>query len=306
MPAGFERILGKRAILSALGPLAGVRATGDVTATASGADVVLPPFTYGVPIIGGQAVYARMVKTLPTNAITEEPEGTTVTSSGTAVAVRAVCGGPSGNLLAGTPIIWQPLPSGIVARGEVAAGGITGGVASSGAGSCARVVAFEGLGADAARALWEAQGEGFPAVVVSRMGSRPSQWSTARSQRRAHGFQIGVFSAHYAGNDERSEEGEHLLDEIGKILEGLEDVDGEIFSGPGCELGVEQRIQRSPNAHVWMIEATIHYGIPATDARLTDGVSWQAWETTQIQSAEPATDTQDPVVLADTTHEQEQ
>jgi hypothetical protein len=281
MPAGFERILGKRAILSALGPLAGVRATGDVTATASGADVVLPPFTYGVPIIGGQAVYARMVKTLPTNAITEEPEGTTVTSSGTAVAVRAVCGGPSGNLLAGTPIIWQPLPSGIVARGEVAAGGITGGVASSGAGSCARVVAFEGLGADAARALWEAQGEGFPAVVVSRMGSRPSQWSTARSQRRAHGFQIGVFSAHYAGN-------------------------GEIFSGPGCELGVEQRIQRSPNAHVWMIEATIHYGIPATDARLTDGVSWQAWETTQIQSAEPATDTQDPVVLADTTHEQEQ
>ena len=51
----YERLLTKRAILSALGPLAGTRATGNVTATASSASVTLPPFTYGVPIIGGKA-----------------------------------------------------------------------------------------------------------------------------------------------------------------------------------------------------------------------------------------------------------
>ncbi len=49
-PVGFERVLAKRALLSALGPLAGLRAEGNVTATATGAPVVLPAFTYGVPV----------------------------------------------------------------------------------------------------------------------------------------------------------------------------------------------------------------------------------------------------------------
>jgi hypothetical protein len=276
---GFERILGKRALLSALGPLAGTRATGDVTATASGANTVLPAYTYGVPVIGGKAITARMVKTLA---------DVTVTSGGTAVAVRSVCGGPSGNLPAGTPILWQPCPSGIVARGSVAAPGITGGVASTGPGSCARVVAYDNLGATDARSIWEAQGEGFPAIIVMRTGSRPEGLATVRASRREHTFSIAVVSAHYAGNDERGEEGEILLDRIEQTLEGLEDVEGEVFSGPGVELGNEQRSLWKPNAHIWLFDCTIHYALPAIDARLSDGVSWQPWETTRIEVAEPA------------------
>lgn len=294
---GFERILGKRALLSALGPLAGTRATGNVTATASGASTVLPAHTYGVPIIGGKAISARMVKTLA---------DVTVTSSGTAVAVRSVCGGPSGNLPAATPIIWQPLPSGIVARGAVAAGGIAGGVASTGPGSCARVVAYDGLGADAARTIWQAQGEGFPAIVVARLGSRVEQLATVRSARREHLFQIAVVSTHYSGEDERGEEGEILLDRIEQTLEGLEDVDGDVFTGPGVELGNEQRITVSPSAHVWLLDCLIHYALPAIDPRLTDGVSWQPWETTRIEVAAPAADPLEARSIVDVTVEHEQ
>lgn len=294
---GWERILGKRALLCALGPLAGTRATGNVTATATGAPTVLPAFTYGVPILGGKAVSARMVKTL---------EDTTVTSSGTAVAVRAVCGGPSGNLPAGTPVIWQPLPSGIAARGTVALAAITGGIASTGPGSCARVVAYDGLGQDAARTIWQAQGEGFPAIVVARMGSRVEQLATVRSSRREHLFQIAVVSAHYSGEDERGEEGEILLDRVEQILEGLEDVEGDVFTGPGVELGNEQRLVVSPSAHVWMIDCLIHYAMPAIDPRLTDGVSWAPWETTRIEVAAPAADPLEARSIVDVTVEQEQ
>lgn len=297
MTAGFERLLGKRALLCALGPLAGERATGNVTATATSADVVLPAFTYGIPVIGGKAIGSRMVKTLA---------AVTVTSAGTAVATRAVCGGPSGNLPAGTPILWQPLPTGIAPRGAVAVGGTTGGVASTGPGSCARVVAFDGLGRDDARTIWEAQGEGFPAVIVARMGSRVLQLTTVRASQRAHLFQIAIVSAHHSGDDERSEEGEHLLDEVEKQLEGLEDVEGEVFSGPGVQVGNEQRITRSPNAHIWLVDVAVHYSLPATDVRLTDGVSWQPWETTRIEVAEPATDTQDARTVVDVTVEHEQ
>lgn len=310
---GWERILGKRALLSALGPLAGTRATGNVTATATGANVELHPFTYGVPIIDRKAITARMVKTVPTYDAEGDPQPFTVTSGGTAIPVRSVCGGPSGNLPAGTPIIWQPAPTGMLARGAVTAGGITGGVASTGPGSCARVVAFEGLGQDDARRIWEVGGEGLPAIVVSRAGSRAAGGSargTVRSLQRAHSFTIHVFSAHYSGDDERAEEGELLLDRIEQTLQGLEDVDGDVFSGPGVDLGPEARVSRSPNVHVWVMEATVYYALPAIDARASngpgDGVSWAPWETTRIEVAAPAAAPLEARSVVDVTVEHEQ
>lgn len=288
-PVGFERVLAKRALLSALGPLAGLRAEGTVTATASGADVELPPFTYGIPIIDGKAVYARMVKVLPSGeGPKREPLGWTVTSAGTEVNVRAVCGGPSGNLPAGTPIVWQPLPAGLLARGAVGVDGIAGGLAQPGPGRCARVVAFEALDRGQADRVWEAQGEGFPAVIVARTGSTAREPGTIATTLRAHTFTIFVVSANYAGNDERAEEGELLLDAIESTLEGLEDVEGEFFSGPPCELGPDTRERpRNANVHVWSIEATVYYALKRIDVRLSDGVSWQPWATTQIQLAAP-------------------
>lgn len=305
-PVGFERVLAKRALLSALGPLAGLRAEGDVIATATGGDVTLPAFTYGVPVIDGKAVYARMVKVLPSGeGPRRQPLGWTVTSGGTAVSVRSVCGGPSGNLPAGTPILWQPLPTGLAARGTVAAGGVTGGLAQPGPGRCARVVAFETLGATAAQSVWEAPGEGLPAIVVARTGSTSREAGTVATTLRAHTFQIFVLSANYSGNDERAEEGELLLDAIESTLEGLEDVEGEFCSGPPCELGGEIRERpRSPNIHVWSIEATLYYALKRIDVRLSDGVSWQPWATTQIQVAEAATETLDAKVVLDVAAEQ--
>ncbi len=292
-PVGFERVLAKRALLCALGPLAGLRAEGNVTATATGAPVVLPAHTYGVPVIGGKATIARMVKT--TAAVT-------VTSSGTAVPVRAVCGGASGNLPAGTVIVWQPLPTGIAARGAVAAGGIAGGESQPGPGRCARVVAFETLGADAAKAIWEAPGADLPAIIVARTGSTVREAGTVASTIRQHTFQVYVASANYSGNDERAEEGELLLDAIESTLDGLEDVEGDVFTGPPCELGAEQRERpRSPNVHVWSIEVSVYYALKRIDVRLTNGVSWQPWATTQIQEVEPAAAPLDEKVVVDIT-----
>lgn len=284
-PVGFERVLAKRALLCALGPLAGLRATGNVTATATGADVTLPAFTYGVPMIGGKAVIARMVKVLPSGKDAGgNPLGWTVTSGGLDVPVRSVCGGPSGNLPAGTVIVWQPLPDGLAARGVVAAGDIAGGLAQPGPGRCARVVAFETLGADPGKAMWEAPGTDLPAIIVARTGSTPTGDATVNSTLRVHTFQLYVVSATYAGNDERAEEGELLLDAIESTLDGLADVEGDIFSGMPCELGSEQRERpRNPNLHVWSIEASVAYALNRIDVRLSDGVSWQPWATTRIE-----------------------
>lgn len=305
---GYERILAKRALMTALGPLAGIRATGNVIAEATSDPVELPPFTYGVPIIDGAAVYARMLRTLPSNPLYEEPEGTIITTAGIPVAVRAVCGGPSGNLPEGTPIIWQPLPGGIVPRGVVGPGGITGGLATPGPGRCARVVAFDTLPlADATGRIWEARGEGFPAVLIRRMGSTPEGGRSIATSQRAHTFRIVIVSAHYENNDERQGEAELLLDEIESTLEGLEDVDGEICSGPPVSIGPEvAALNVAPSAHVFSLDVMVHYSLKREDVRLGDGVSWQPWQTTRIRTAEPATETQDPVVLVDTTHEQEQ
>lgn len=310
-PVAFERVLAKRALLSALGPLAGLRAEGNVTATAIGAPVVLPAFSYGIPIIGGKALTDRMVKVLPVlddngHILLDEndkPVGHTITSGGTAVPVRAAQGGPSGNLPEGTPIIWQPLPSGLALRGAVAAGGIAGGIAQDGPGRCKRVVAFETLGADPAKAFWEAPGEGLPAIIIARTGSTPiDSASTVASTLRQHTFQIYVSCSTLAGNDERAEEGELLLDAIESTLDGLEDVEGEVFSGPPCELGSDQRERpRSPNLHVWSIEARLFYALKRVDVRLSDGVSWQPWATTLIEVAAPATETQDAHVVVSVT-----
>lgn len=294
-PADFDRLLAKRGLLCALGPLAGLRAEGLVTATASGADVVLPAFTYGVPILDGKAVYARMCKTTA---------DVTVTSAGTPVPVRSVCGGASGNLPAGTPIIWQPVPQGIVARGAVGVDGITGGLAQPGPGRCARVVAFDTLGREeAASRIWEATGEGFPAIVIARTGSTPSGIVTVASTLRTHAFRVYVVSANYTGNDERQEEGELLLDAIESTLDGLEDVEGDVFSGPPVELGSESRERSVPSAHVWSIEVTTYHALKRQDVRLR-GSDWQPWATTQIQLAAPAEGSQGAHTVVDVTADQ--
>lgn len=305
--SGYERILTKRSLLAALGPLAGTRATGNVTATAMGGNVVLPPFTYGIPVIDGKAIYARMFRTLPSTDLPEEPAGTLVTSAGAAIAVRSVCGGPSGNLPAGTPILWQPAPVGIVARGVVAAGGLTGGAATPGPGRCARVVAFDTLAKEEATGrIWEAKGEGFPAIVIARTGSQRVALRSVASAQRAHVFRIFVVTSNYESPDERQGEAELLLDAIEDILQGLADVDGEVFSGPPCELGPEVAMGFAPSSHVFAIDATVHYSLTRTDVRLSDGVSWQPWETTRIEVAVPTEGAQDARTIVDVTTEQEQ
>jgi len=111
-----------------------------------------------------------------------------------------------------------------------------------------------------------------------------------------------VVSANYAGNDERAEEGELLLDAIESTLDGLEDVEGDVFSGPPCELGADTRERpRNANVHVWSLEATVYYALQRVDVRLSDGVSWQPWATTQIQEVEPAAAPLDEKVVVDIT-----
>lgn len=310
-PVAFERILAKRALLSALGPLAGLRAEGNVTATAMGAPVELPAFTYGIPIIGGKALVSRMFKVLPVGEDAKRrPTGPTITSAGTPVAVRSVCGGPSGNLPAGTSIFWQPVFAGIDPRAVVASGGLTAGAWFGDApsypappGRCKRVVLFELLGADPGKAFWEAPSEGLPAIIIARTGSTVDERaSTVASQLRRHTFRIYVMTANQAGDDERAEEAELLLDAIESTLDGLEDVEGEVFSGPPCECDAETRERpRSPNLHVWSIEAHLYYALRRIDVRLSDGVSWQPWDVTRAQIGEPATGSAPSVIVTDVT-----
>ena len=93
------------------------------------------------------------------------------------------------------------------------AGGITGGVAASGPGTCARVIPFEAIGrGDVVRTFWEARGEGFPAVCVARVGSDVRELVSVHSALRVHRFRVYIVSARLDGDDERVEELELLVD----------------------------------------------------------------------------------------------
>lgn len=303
--ATWQRIWTKRALLSALGPLAGPRATGNVIATATGADTVLLAGTYGIPVIDGKAVYARMLKVLPNGYGPDAdkrsvPQPWPVTAAGSLVAVRAVSGGAAGNLPLGTRILWQPYDTDVEAEGQVDPDGVTGGVNVSGPGTCARVIPFEAIGrGDVVKAFWEARGEGFPAVCVARIGSDVTELVTVHSALRMHRFRVYVVSARLDGDDERVEELELLLDAIEEILQGLADVDGYPFSGPPTETANEVREASAPTAHVFSMEVRINYALPREDVRETDGRSWKPWATTRIRVAVPETETQASRTLVD-------
>lgn len=281
----------ERAILAALGPLAGDRGEGLVTATATGADTVLPPFTYGVPLIGGKVTYSRMVRVLSTLPINVHPVGPTVTSAGTAVQVRAVCGGVEGNLPAGTPILWQPDGDGLERVGMVGVGGITGGANVTGYGRVARVVAYDTLGLsseDAAAKFWAAQGEGFPALVVSYTGETVERLATVQSAIIRHTWRIHVVCVNYQDHEERQIENKLLIAAVRDRLQGLADAEGDIFSGVPCEVGGARVLRLVPSSHVFAIDVTTEDAPKRTDVRETDGISWQPWATTRIAITVPA------------------
>jgi len=304
----WQRVLSKRALLCALGPLAGERATGNVIATAAGGDTQLAAGTYGIPIIDGKATYARMLKVLPNGyGPRSAPLPWPVTASGSPVAVRAVAGGTAGNLPPGTPVLWQPYDADLVPRGLVDPAGVTGGTAASGPGTVARVIPYEAIGrGDAVRTFWEARGEGFPALCVARVGSDVVELVTVHSALRVHRFRVYVVSARLDGDDERTEELELILDAVEGTLQGLADVEGEVFSGPPVETGSEVREASAPVAHVFSMEVRVHYALPRFDVRENDGRSWAPWQTTRIRVAAPETETQASRTLVDATAEQEQ
>lgn len=290
----WDLVLVERAILYALGELVGARASGNVVATATGADTVLPPFTYGVPIIGGKAIYHRMFRVESTLPLNVEAVGPTVTNAGTSVAVRAVSGGAVGNLPAGTPFVWQPNIDGVERYGVIGPGGLTGGVNADGPGRCARVVSLDSLtrkesaGPRGTGSIWEAQGEGFPAIVLSYASDRTVEQATVASAIVAHTYNLFVVAANYLDNDERQIEAKLLVAAVRDILQGLADADGDVFSDPPCEVGAVQALAFAPTSHVFSIDVTATDAPRRTDRRLTDGVSWQPWATTRIEVTVPA------------------
>lgn len=311
MSAIWQRVLTKRAILCVLGDLAGPRASGDVIVTAAAGDTFIAPGTYGIPVIDSKAVYARMLRVLP-NGWAPGPDGRQapqpwpVTAAGSPVAVRAVSGGLAGNLPAGTPILWQPYDADLEPRGEVAAGGITGGLDVDGPGTCRRVIAFEAVGRDdAVSKFWQAKGEGFPAICVARVGSDVDEIVKVNEALRTHRFRIYIVSSRLDGDDERVEQLELLLDSIEKRLQGLADYEGEVFSGPPCETGAEAREASAPTATIFSLEARIHYGLPRDDVRENDGRSWKPWETNRVRVAARETQSQASRTLVDVTAQQE-
>ena len=78
--------------MTLLSPMTGTIATGNLTVTATGADVVLPKNSYAIPIIPGAAPNAQ----LSPHVLLKTTEETTVTAAGVAVPVKTVFGGIGG------------------------------------------------------------------------------------------------------------------------------------------------------------------------------------------------------------------
>lgn len=292
-PAALFRM--EAACMSVLQPLTGGRATGYARATsADGQTHVLPPNTYGVPVVrnepGGAPYldFSRIVKTVasfPSASDHTRVLGTTISDTGqTEVPVVSVLGGARQNLDPGTGVLWYPaIPAGI-AIGATLAEGTTGATDAAfdpitGCPQIQRVVPWEGLGQqNVAQQIWRAGAGAFPAVVLAWESSDEGRPVGKGRYHYRHHFKAFVISTRLDGKDARRDEGRMILLAIGEELTDRAMVDGEGFSEPPIIPSGYGRLAIDPGSYVY----TFGFSIQHTHIR-TERRTWPPLEMTQEQ-----------------------
>lgn len=268
-----------RAIFGQLAPLTGARGTGTVTATATGADVVVPRNAYLAPVLNGALMHHWPFKTAA-NPATEQAHNQggdwTVTSGGTQLTLVSNTGGVSRNLPAGTVLRWDPPIAGLAPTVTVDAD-FTGGIA----GAVKDANFFEDLNtAEAQLDFFDARLGRFPALMLAWMRTTPLEGRTTGpdrgSTRKGRGVTVNhetyvlyVITSRKDADPRRRREGLDLLEAVSQSLtDRKSNDDGEVLAAMGSVEVLERaRVARSTTAYVYGVTLRTAMALCKTDTR---------------------------------------
>lgn len=219
-----------RAIMTLLGPMTGVSATGNVTVHSTGATGTMPKNTYGIPVLGGSPGHPGE---LSPHVLVKTTAETNVVLAGTSVPVKTVLGSAAANLAAATDILWLPRVTGIEARSAVATPGLTGGTQATGYGSVQQIRFYEEMRAGNAVDILKANLGLFPAMVLTWDGSVEADAAGRQWDHVDEMWSLFIVASRKEAHALRAYEGFELIDEARERLTRRESVDDENFSSPG-------------------------------------------------------------------------
>lgn len=178
----------QRAIFAQIHPLTGVRATGGTatfTAEAGGGDVLLPPNTYLIPVVGTQVCHDRLFKVSPNpatatgsiaNGTWQGGEWTVPDGSTLDVGIVSNLGGPQHNLRTGTVLRLSAPVAGLQDTATIATA--PSGGSAEGA-LVKRFCVWENMSVtEAATQFFQAGAGEFPALMIGWESSSPLEGRT--------------------------------------------------------------------------------------------------------------------------------
>ena len=295
-----------RALAAQLSQLFGTRSTGAVTVTAdAGADKVLPPNTYLLPVVGGQLRSDLAFKTTRDPA-TVESNGTggswTVTGGGTAsVGITSNVGGARHNLAAGTVFRFDPPIADFEPTATLDATMTDG----SDAGRLVKSLAFfEDLdAANPNKDIFAAMLGNYPAVMLAWQDSEPAEGLTAgmrqgstrvRRQGRImrESFALYVVVGRLASDAKRRQDGLVILQAATRLVSDRQcNDDGEALSsvGAGVEVNGRQRFARGQKHYIYTTRIRCNQILQPIDAR-----TYATWIASRIRASLPGREAPEP------------
>jgi hypothetical protein len=295
-----------RAILAQLSPMCGVRSTGTVTVTAdAGADKVLQPNTYLVPVIGGQE-RSDLVFKVTRNPATVNANGTggawTISGGATgSVAITSNVGGARHNLADGTTLRFSPEVEGFVATATLDAAMVDG----ADTGQLVKEVAFfEDLdAANPSKDIFASLLARFPALMLAWQSTEPAEGTTAglrqgstRGARRVRfmreTFSLYAISGRLEGDTKRRQEGLLILQAATRLLTDRQcNDDGEALSsvGAGVEIVNRDRLARGAKHYIYFLSLRVNQTLQPIDSR-----TFNTWITSAIAQALPGGEAPEP------------
>lgn len=282
--------------MTLLAPMTGTSSTGNATVASTSGTVAVPKNSYAIPLIGNELSKHVLLKTAA---------ATNVTTSGTAVPLKAIFGNAAANLVAGTSLRWDPPLTGIVPTASIAAGGLTGGALASGRGSVKQIVFYEDVRGALNSDLMRSGIGLFPSLVLAWEESADRDEMGRVRDVLTETFLLFVVTSRADNDTARRGEGLDILEEATERLTRREACDGETFSSPApLKIRRRGRLAYGPEHYVYFARFTIDRSLTRREpSDAADWTGWQDWETTSVTTT---TDTGEEVeldVVDDAIHE---
>jgi hypothetical protein len=251
----------RRALVGALSPLMGTRATGTLTVRATSGPTELPESCFAMAI----RKTAAGSEAIDRNCLLRTTAKTLVETGGTSVPVTSMLGGTRQNLPESTLIRWQPSITGIEELAAVAAD-MTGGTDLDAAGRVSSIVEFEGIGANAAKDLFQGRVMlELPAIVVAWDSSAGFEWAGQDKARHVDLWTLFVVVARQESAITRGDEGLDIMDGVSELLTDRRASDGIPLSAPNCALRGRRRVGVTPASYVYAVTIETRFAIKRRD-----------------------------------------